>query len=227
MFAARQVASTVSSKFLGAVATQEGFLFEETLTGFKWMGNRSEELRAKGYDVVFSYEEAIGYCLGDVVLDKDGVAAAAVLGEVVGELREEGRSIADYLEELQETYGFFVQNNGYVRAEKEALEEVFERVRDGGKYVNAIGGISVKSVRDLTTGFDSGSSDNKATLPTDSSSQFVTFTMSNGAIVSLRGSGTEPKLKYYVEAVGATQEQGEAVCEELVAAVKRDLIGGN
>ena len=55
----------------------QGFKFEETLTGFKWLGNRSIELRAQGYDVLFSFEEAIGFCVGDVVADKDGVLAAA------------------------------------------------------------------------------------------------------------------------------------------------------
>ncbi|GMH71510.1 hypothetical protein TL16_g05669 [Triparma laevis f. inornata] len=84
------LASTVSSKFLSAVATKEGFLFEETLTGFKWMGNRSEELRNQGYNVVLAYEEAIGYCCGDVVKDKDGVSAAAIVAEMVVKLREGG-----------------------------------------------------------------------------------------------------------------------------------------
>ena len=87
------LASTVSSKFLSAVAAEENFLFEETLTGFKWMGNRSEELRDQGYDVVFAYEEAIGYCCGSVVNDKDGVSAAAIVAEMVLKLRKEVRGV--------------------------------------------------------------------------------------------------------------------------------------
>ena len=62
--------TTVSSKILRALARKEGFRFEETLTGFKWLGNRAIELKKEGYEVLFSYEEAIGFCLGDIVNDK-------------------------------------------------------------------------------------------------------------------------------------------------------------
>ncbi len=61
------IASTVSSKMIGAIAKKEGFQFDETLTGFKWIGNRVSDLRAAGKVVLFSYEEAIGFCVGDVV----------------------------------------------------------------------------------------------------------------------------------------------------------------
>lgn len=64
------LASTVSSKMIGAMAKKEGFVFEETLTGFKWMGSRTAELREAGKHVIFSFEEAIGFCVGDVVKDK-------------------------------------------------------------------------------------------------------------------------------------------------------------
>jgi phosphomannomutase len=86
------LASTVSSKFLGALAAAEGFTFEETLTGFKWMGSRTEELRAAGGTLLFSYEEAIGFCIGDVVKDKDGVIAAAVFLELAAALRVRGEA---------------------------------------------------------------------------------------------------------------------------------------
>ena len=63
----RMVGSAVSSKFLARMAAKEGFQFVETLTGFKWMGSRSAELRQEGYEVIFAYEEAIGFCCGDLV----------------------------------------------------------------------------------------------------------------------------------------------------------------
>jgi len=219
------LASTVSSKFLGAVAEKEGFLFEETLTGFKWMGNRSEELRREGYNVVFAYEEAIGYCCGDVVNDKDGVTAAAVLGEVVEALEVEGRGLADLLLELKEEYGFFVAKNSYVKFYKqEVLVDIFEGVRRGGNYVDEIGGVKVVGVRDLTTGYDSRTEDKRSTLHKDGGTQFVTFTMENGGVISLRTSGTEPKLKYYVECRGGSEEEGGRECDMLVEGVLKELI---
>lgn len=67
-------ASTVSSKMLAEIARVEGFLFEETLTGFKWIGSRAETLsREQGYLSLFCYEEALGFCCGNVVYDKDGM----------------------------------------------------------------------------------------------------------------------------------------------------------
>lgn len=69
------MASTVSSKILKAMAKQEGFHFLETLTGFKWMGNKALELLAQGKHVLFAYEEAIGFMVSPTVLDKDGVSA--------------------------------------------------------------------------------------------------------------------------------------------------------
>ncbi|GMH81037.1 hypothetical protein TrST_g11863 [Triparma strigata] len=219
------LASTVSSKFLSSVAAKEGFLFEETLTGFKWMGNRSEELRKQGYNVVFAYEEAIGYCCGDVVKDKDGVSAAAIVAEMVVKLRQEGMTIADYLLELKETYGFYVAKNSYVKIlDEQVLEDIFGELRNGGDYLQTINGVKVASVRDLTLGLDSSTEDKKSTLPADPSSQFVTFMMENGAVVSLRTSGTEPKLKYYVEAVGKSEAEGGNVAEALVEGVLNDII---
>lgn len=61
------LASTVSSKMLSKIAEKEGFLFEETLTGFKWLGNRATELEEKGHTVLFAFEEAIGFMIGDIV----------------------------------------------------------------------------------------------------------------------------------------------------------------
>merc|ERR1719262_1560764 len=110
------LASAVSSKMLKAMGRKEGFDFEETLTGFKWMGNRTAELRAEGREVIMAYEEAIGFCTGDVVKDKDGVAAASVFLEMASFLRrEEGLSPYQKLSQLYRTYGQFYTADSYVK----------------------------------------------------------------------------------------------------------------
>lgn len=81
------LASTVSSKMLGSMAKTDGFNFEETLTGFKWMGNRSVELMEAGKNVLFAYEEAIGFMFSPAVLDKDGVSASAHLATLASYLK--------------------------------------------------------------------------------------------------------------------------------------------
>jgi phosphomannomutase len=73
------VASTVSSKFMKKMAASEGFRFEEVLTGHKWIANKAIELDNSGFKTFFSYEEAIGFCVGNLVRDKDGVSAGAVM----------------------------------------------------------------------------------------------------------------------------------------------------
>ena len=73
---------------------------QETLTGFKWMGNRSHELMTQGSEVIFAYEEAIGYMFGNTVLDKDGISAAAIMAEYAGWLYSQGKTFRQQLEEL-------------------------------------------------------------------------------------------------------------------------------
>ena len=194
------VGATVSSKMLRAIGEKEGFLYEETLTGFKWMGNRSAELRKEGYDVVFSFEQAIGFCLGDVVKDKDGVSAAAVFAEMAGQL---GCSCEDHLEHLRSTYGYFEPNEDYVIVKKrEIIDAVFDRLRNNGRYWLSCRGYKIANVRDLKApGYDSSTPDGKPTLPVGSS-EMITYTFENGFVLTFRPSGTEPKLKYYAEGRG-------------------------
>lgn len=94
------LSTAVSSKMLSTMAKVEGFYFEETLTGFKWLGNAATELTRNGYKVLFAYEEAIGFMIGEVVRDKDGISALALFGELVVQLEKRGIRIEDYLEEL-------------------------------------------------------------------------------------------------------------------------------
>jgi phosphomannomutase len=94
------LASAVSSKMLKAVAARHGFKFEETLTGFKWLGHENLRLTREGHEVIFSYEEAIGFCCGDVVVDKDGVSAAGVFAEMACEVYSRGETVAGHLQSL-------------------------------------------------------------------------------------------------------------------------------
>ena len=120
---------------LRAVADRHGFQFEETLTGFKYMGNRSAELRELGKRVIFSFEEAIGYCVGDVVKDKDGISAGAVFAEMANFLASQGKSVNDQWKWLCDTYGYFIDQNYYVRcSDPKTTNRIFTRLRNNGTY---------------------------------------------------------------------------------------------
>ncbi|KAK7929435.1 hypothetical protein WMY93_005830 [Mugilogobius chulae] len=198
------LSSTVSSKILRAIAVKEGFHFEETLTGFKWMGNRARDLLDQGKTVLFAFEEAIGYMCSPSVLDKDGVSAAAIAGEMISYLATKNTTLSQQLTTIFNDYGYHISKNSYfICHDQDVIRNLFERLRNynGQKdsYPTECGRFSITAVRDLTTGYDSNQPDNKALLPTSRSSQMITFTFSNGGVATMRTSGTEPKIKYYTE----------------------------
>jgi phosphomannomutase len=92
--------STVSSKMLASLAKTEGIYYEDTLTGFKWLGNKADELRKKGKKFIFAFEEAIGFMVGDTCLDKDGIRAGAVFTEMAIGLFSNKKTCVERLEEL-------------------------------------------------------------------------------------------------------------------------------
>ncbi|KAG0181659.1 Phosphoglucomutase-3 [Apophysomyces sp. BC1034] len=226
------VASTVSSKFLARMAEVEGFRFEESLTGFKWIGNKAMQLEQEGYDVVFSYEEAIGFTIGDIVKDKDGVSALAFFSEWAVQLYKRGLTVYEYLDSLYKKYGYFVSDNSYfICHDKQLIEKIFKRIRYGENpfeyelaYPKTIGGYKVTGIRDLTIGYDSNTLDEKPTLPVSSSSEMITFRLENNTVFTIRTSGTEPKIKYYSELRGETEEQASIDLAKVVAAIGTELM---
>jgi phosphomannomutase len=209
------VASTVSSKMLEAMSKREGFHFAECLTGFKFIGNKALDLVREGYEVPFGYEEAIGYMFGNEIRDKDGVAATIAFSELVAQLRVEGKGAWTYLQELYRLYGHFQTNNSYFICHDPAIiDRIFARIRnydgkaskDVPSYPNTLAGLRITHVRDLTIGYDTASVDHKPTLPL-SSGHMVQFRAESEdghlkIALTTRTSGTEPKIKYYLEGNG-------------------------
>uniref|UniRef100_A0A8C6X985 Phosphoglucomutase 2 n=1 Tax=Naja naja TaxID=35670 RepID=A0A8C6X985_NAJNA len=197
------LSSTVSSKILQAIALKEGFHFEETLTGFKWMGNRAKELIDQGKNVLFAFEEAIGYMCSPVVLDKDGVSAAVITAEMSSFLAMKNVTLSQQLKNIYTEYGYHITKSSYfICYDQKVITALFEKLRNyegENTYPKTCGKFAVSGVRDLTTGYDSNQADKKAVLPTSKSSQMITFTFSNGCVATMRTSGTEPKIKYYAE----------------------------
>jgi len=215
--------STVSTKMLEKIAKVENFYFEETLTGFKWLGNKAIELRKKGYTVPFAFEEAIGFMCGEFINDKDGISALAILSELAAQLDKKDMKIYEYLESLYKKYGYFMCNNYYfICNDQKVINAFFDNIRYGDvkepsddpnyeyklKYPKEFGGKKIINIRDLTIDYDSSTPDHKALLPR--SSQMITFRLdSNDCAITLRTSGTEPKIKYYIELSGESREIAE------------------
>nr|BFD83025.1 phospho-sugar mutase [Streptomyces sp. Xyl84] len=200
--------SVVSSSLLGRIAAKAGLPYEETLTGFKWIA-RVEGLR-------YGYEEALGYCVDpEGVRDKDGITAALLITELASRLKEEGRTLLDLLDDLAVEHGLHATDQLSVRVQDLSLiTDAMRRLRE--QPPTALAGLPVTRAEDLTQG-------TQTLPPTDG----LRYTL-DGARVIVRPSGTEPKLKCYLEVVVPVADHADlpAAREKaagLLAAIKRDL----
>eukprot|EP00878_Enallax_costatus_P023401 GHUV01024890.1.p1 GENE.GHUV01024890.1~~GHUV01024890.1.p1 ORF type:complete len:335 (+),score=38.25 GHUV01024890.1:362-1366(+) len=219
------LASAVSSAALGAMAAAEGFKFEQTLTGFKWLGNIAKERQKQGLTVLFAFEEAIGFMFPDNNMDKDGVTAAAVFAEMAAAHYRRGTTVAQHLRELYHRYGQFVFRASYYIADPPSRSQpVFDRLRKDGKYPQSVGGVKVVGVRDLGTGLDTTQPDQKAVLPWVPGDMMLTLYFEGNGVLTLRASATEPKLKYYLEVKGSDRESAGKLASRLEAAITEELV---
>ncbi|KAK4555989.1 hypothetical protein LTR86_006685 [Recurvomyces mirabilis] len=217
------LASTVSSRMLQAIAEKEGCTFQETLTGFKYLGNVAQQMRERGLEPVYAYEEAIGYMFPSVVWDKDGIAAATVFLTARQKWHAEGLTPWQKLQSLFERYGYFEDSNTYlISPSPEATSATFAAIRSSsnGTPPTQIGQRKIRRWRDLTTGYDSSTADSTPDLPVDVAAQMITCWLDD-AVFTARGSGTEPKIKLYVEAIGAASS---AAAKMIANDVLKDLV---
>ncbi|KAL6764775.1 phosphoglucomutase [Haematococcus lacustris] len=225
------LSSVVSSRFLGLMAAAEGFRFEQTLTGFKWLGSRALQLEEEeGLKVLLAYEEAIGFMLGAMYRDKDGIAAAAALCEMANCLYAQGSSLALELERLYVRYGCSACRSTYFLSDRpDKTRAVFDRLRQGGHYAQAIGGQGVRCVRDLGVGLDTLQPGGQVLLPWQPGDMMISYELEGGqpgqaALLTVRASGTEPKLKVYLEVIGGDVAVANSLADRLLMAVEEDII---
>ena len=215
---ARAVITTiVSSPMLGEMARELGVHYEETFTGFKWIATRAIELEKEGVRFVFGYEEALGYSVGDLVRDKDGVSAAVLFAELAAVCRAQGTSVLAYLADLYRRFGYYasVQRSvvleGTVGAAKIAAMMSHLRAHPP----SSVAGRVVEERRDYASG-DAVRADGAVTKLALPASNVVSYWLGGGTRIVIRPSGTEPKLKYYID-----HREVVAVEEPLTAAEKR------
>ncbi|MCI4141669.1 phospho-sugar mutase [Streptomyces pseudogriseolus] len=200
--------SIVSSSLLGRIAEKAGLPYEETLTGFKWIA-RVDGLR-------YGYEEALGYCVDpDGVRDKDGITAALLLTELASELKAENRTLLDLLDDLAVEHGLHATDQLSVRVQDLGLiAAAMRRLRE--QPPTELAGLRITKAEDLTEGTDK-------LPPTDG----LRYTL-DGARVVVRPSGTEPKLKCYLEVVipvaaKADLPEARTRATALLTTIKQDL----
>ncbi|TXC95857.1 phospho-sugar mutase [Streptomyces sp. ISID311] len=206
----------VSSQLLSRIAAASALPYEETLTGFKWLA-RVDGLR-------YAFEEALGYCVDpEGVRDKDGITAALLITELAAELKQAGRTLTDLLDDLAREFGLHATDQLSVRVEDLSLiADAMRRLREQPPTVLA--GLAVSRADDLTQGTE--------TLPpTDGLRYYLAGSPAAGiesARVVVRPSGTEPKLKCYLEVVVPVTSpealpEARTTATAALAAIKRDV----
>ena len=191
----------VSASLLGRMARERGAGYAETLTGFKWL------TRPEGLD--YAYEEALGYCVApELVRDKDGISALLVVADLAARLRTEGRSLLDRLDELAVAYGLHATGQLSARfTDLSLIADAMARLR--AQPPTTLGGLAVEEVEDLNQG--------TADLPpTDG----LRLRLESQGRVVVRPSGTEPKLKCYLEVVVDVEDTGADADSDPVAAAR-------
>ncbi|MFE7774089.1 phospho-sugar mutase [Streptomyces sp. NPDC057445] len=203
--------SIVSSSLLRRIAEAAGLGYQETLTGFKWIA-RVEGLR-------YGYEEALGYCVDpEGVRDKDGITAALLVAELTSELKEQGRTLLDLLDDLAVEHGLHATDQLSVRVKDLGIiADAMRRLRERPPVTLA--GLQVVSAEDLAKG--------TAELPPTDGLRYCLEGEFDARVI-VRPSGTEPKLKCYLEVVVPVTDASElagarARAVEILAAVKHDL----
>jgi phosphomannomutase len=188
----RMVATTVvSSQLLGFLAVQTGADYRETLTGFKWIGNAAIEYeRTTGGRFVIGYEEALGFSVGPLVRDKDGVSAGIVFAELTAWNLGRGKTVLEHLDDIYRKVGLFITEQVSITKPGAAgLTEIREAMR---RFRSAppdeLAGHKIDEIVDLSRG--------EGGLPP---SDVLVFKLAGGRRVIMRPSGTEPKLKSYYE----------------------------
>jgi phosphomannomutase len=199
----------VSTTQLRRIAADLGARYGETLTGFKWIANDALAAAADGARFLFGFEEAIGFTIGTLVRDKDGLGAALALSELAASEKAAGRTLLDRLASIRREHGYFVTRQRSATLPGQTglarIREIMAELR--ASTITELGGLGVDSVWDLEaqTTTQDGKTRPDPRLPP---SNVLIYELAGGGRAAVRPSGTEPKIKLYLEAA-ETWAEGE------------------
>ncbi|WP_143261145.1 phospho-sugar mutase [Bacillus paralicheniformis] len=216
----------VTSEMGRDIAASFGLDTIDTLTGFKFIGEKIKQFEASGeYAFQFGYEESYGYLIGDFARDKDAVQAALLAVEVCAFYKKQGKSLYDGLLELYQTFGFY----------REGLKSLTLKGKEGAEQIAAIlstfreqpplfiAGKDVVSAEDYLTGKRTLLKENKTETIDLPTSNVLKYFLEDGSWFCLRPSGTEPKVKFYFAVKGRTNEDSEALLHQLTDEVMKKI----
>jgi phosphoglucomutase len=232
------VRSIVTSPFGDAVCRKYNVKMVECLTGFKWIAAAEADMEADhSGEYVFGLEESYGYKIEKEVFDKDGVSAAAMCAEMTLYWRSRGKSLLEHLDDMYKEYGYFEDRSisQYFPGPTggKTMAGIMTKLRDEG--LKTLGGKRVTMIRDVERSVTFDPADpkdvKKISLP---KSNVLQFFLEGGTIVSARPSGTEPKIKFYINTdipvaghsdagLAAARKEAAALCDAISSEIKATL----
>jgi len=202
------IRSVVTTEFQKAIAEKNGIASFECLTGFKWIADLMRRFEREHYDFVYATEESYGHLIEHEVRDKDGISAAALTAEMTLYWRSKGKSLLDRLEDLYREYGYYEEKGLSFYFEGAEGMHIMKGIMDfyRREQPRQFGGLAVIRTRDIKTGVeqDTDGTQTKVDLP---QSDVIQWRLEDGTLLTVRPSGTEPKIKYYI----LCHSQGEAL----------------
>ena len=207
------VSTIVSTPMLDFIAEDNNLKIFRTLTGFKYIGEKIREFEERKYDnnFLFGMEESIGYLKGTYVRDKDGIVGAMLLSEMACYYKSKNISLIEVLENLYNKYGWYSEITYPVKKEgiqgSEDIKNMMKNLRE--KDLKILLNKKINIVRDYKLQIEKdyiNNSENKLDLPVSNVIQYI---LEDGTYITVRPSGTEPKIKYYIYTKGNSKEEAD------------------
>ena len=216
------IRSIVTSPFGDYICKKYGVTMFDCLTGFKWIAAKEAEFEKAGtHEYVFGLEESYGYKIEREVMDKDGVSAAAMCAEMILYWRSQGKSLLEHLDDMYKEFGYFedraISKNFPGMEGVSVMKGIMAKLRAEG--LKSLGGKKVVQIRDIQTSVSYDPANPSAKTSIDlPKSNVLQFFLEGGTIVSARPSGTEPKIKFYIN----TKTPVEGTCDKCLAKAKEE-----
>ncbi|MBR0277575.1 MAG: phospho-sugar mutase [Clostridia bacterium] len=213
------ISTIVSTKMAKVVTESFGMKYIETLTGFKFIGEKIHEFETtKSNEFLLGFEESYGYLVGTHARDKDSVVASMLIAEMAAYYYKKGETLYDVMQKLYKKHGGFAEKTVSITMEgSEGIAKIKQIMEDlRANRPQSFGNFKVNAIRDYKAGirYDiNGNSEEKLTLP---NSDVLYFELSDGASFVARPSGTEPKIKMYYLIQSDTEENAKAILEKVI-----------
>lgn len=214
------VRSIVSTPLADRIAQHYGVTMKTVLTGFKYIGGEILELEQRHEEdkFVFGFEESCGYLKGTYARDKDAMVASLLVCELAASLKNQGKTILDAMDEIYETYGYYLAHVQSIELTgSDAMEKAAKMMADLREEVPAaIGGATVTCIRDYRSRIERDLRTGKETAIALPKSNVLEFLLGDQGSVIARPSGTEPKVKFYYTAVGEDRESAKKLLDAMM-----------